>query len=372
MIEPPSLFTMDFFEGFRVAKIFKGLKTAWGELPKNVDELSLNDRMDRLEKALRENPRDWWLLNTIGDLYIRSGQLCLALEVTKKAYEIRPFDIRSTFALASAYRAFLRAQFINIPKEQIIPREIFPDETTWQINLMAFDPEGANEELEKLGVTLDEVALKAMYYFEETLHLGVRKNEISFVNECLQKIYSEFPHLEIRANNLVRQKNQGKNPLGIEDSIFTDAIGHYTRLRFVLDSLPKYRYELGEVIRLCLWGVTAEKNNGDLLVLLANGYTLLDTCVQSSMTDHEYFERWAAAILIHWSENLKKANTTPENIIIGERLLADVEASMMYKHHADRNVIVPMIRVFSQEFLADALSPASFKNIKFMLESEPI
>lgn len=185
-------------------------------------------------------------------------------------------------------------------------------------------------------------------------------------------MYTDFPHLEIKVKNMISEKYTGRRMPGIEDSLLNDVISHYIRLRFLLESPPRYRYELGQVIRLCLWGIASEKNNGDLYVLLANAYSLLDTCVQSSMTDHEYYARWSGAIIQHWTESHLRLCTTPENVKIGDLLYESILKQLTASPATDRSDTTSKLCEYRELYLIDSLLPSNYERIEHMLKSEPI
>ena len=127
------------------------------------------------------------------------------------------------------------------------------------------------------------------------------------VRQSLQKMYLDFPHLEIKVKNDPKRhhvefidwkkEDISSNEINTKpekvpsslfsdlvkgsDGMFNDAMGHYTRLRFVMDSELQFRYELSEIIRLCLWAIAADRTHGDAYVLLANAYSLLDLHIQT-------------------------------------------------------------------------------------------
>jgi tetratricopeptide (TPR) repeat protein len=367
MFGPPSLNIMPFFWGFKISKLFRGLKTSDGFLPNSVDDLPIKLVIGRLEEIHNKKPKDWLILYILGDWYIRDKQYYKATIVLEKAYKLHPRDPRSTFALATAYRTLSRAQFLernninsNLP--------IFSD-----INKMEFDPQTSHGELKKLGLTVDEAAQKAMELFEETLRLGVRPEEKKIVFESLQKMYCDFPHLEMRVKaNLKPTYNLQGDQVKGSSGIFKEAMEHYFRLRFLMDAPPKYRFELGEVIRLCQWSIAADNQNGDAYILLANAYSLLDSCVRYSESDPIYYLKWAGAIIQYWAISPLKNYHHTKNIQIGDRLYESIVKSIKeYTHQSEWDITTDM-RKWKKEIVNDALSPVSFTKIKKQLENEPI
>ncbi len=361
MFRSPSLIQMNIIAGFKTAKLMRGLRTISGNIPNTIDDLPGGLVISRLEKFLQKNPKDWFTMYLLGDWYIRDKQYVKSIEVLERAFCLRPKDIRSTFALATAYRHLSRAQFIGVPKELLfegVPKYFIEE----------FDPETSQMELLKLGKTVDEVALKAMLLFEETLRLGVRKDEKNIVIESLQKMYVEFPHLELQVKNQICPKlNLTKKAREGSGNIFYDALGHYYRLRFLVNMQPRYRYELGEVIRLCQWAITTDKRDGDSYVLLANAYSLLDTCLIIQSPDPEYYLRWAGGIIQYWIDSPIHNFPHTKNIDLGMNLYESIVNQFIQSHHASRDTIIPLMVTLKEDFLNNAISPASYENTKFQL-----
>jgi len=223
-----------------------------------------------------------------------------------------------------------------------------------------------------LGLTFDDVALKVMLLFEKTLRLGVRDEEVKNVNESLQKMYADFPHLEIHVKNQKKPKYEARLTRDGSGNVLNEALGHYTRLRFLTDTPPRYRFELGEVIRLCQWAISIDKKDGDVYILLANAYSLLDKCVQSSMTDHQYYMRWAGAVIQYWMVSSIKQPPFTKNISIGEKLYESILNDLMFTSNGTREMIIMWMKTLPNQYLDIALTPASYGKIKEQLQSEPI
>lgn len=384
----PRLAKMSFLDGFRNARIFKGLMKVGPDGMSTIDENPPKIIIQRLEEAHERNPKDWLILYNLGDWYIREKQYCKSVEVLEELYALRPKDPRSTFALASAYRNLARAKDMNIDINQI-----FPPGTPKEV-IENYDPIRSNSELEKLGLTLDDVALKAMKLFGKTIRLGLIKEEESFVRECLQKMYIDFPHLENKAKyddkDKVVNHDSTKSEYKITDSgikpekenlhsmiysdarrgsdgIFNEAMGHYTRLRFLMNDIPRFRYELCEVIRLCQWAIAADNKHGDPYVMLANAYSLLDSNVIND--DHMFYMKWAGALLQHWKDTPLRNYPFTKNREIGDKLYNDVlETVMRFNKYSFPEAITNM-KQWETAFLNDALNPASFGKIKEQLRT---
>jgi tetratricopeptide (TPR) repeat protein len=280
IFHPPSLVKFNLFETSKKIGYFKPILDSY-QYYSFVDDFPLDIAIHQLEQVNNENPTDWLIKYLLGDWYIRAKLYSKAVTILEQALSLRPQDIRSTYALATAYRILTRARLIGIPKEELT-------ESSIHILGIDFDPEASNKEINKHGITLDDAAFKAMGLFEETMRLGVRASEKEIVFESLQKMYSDFPHLEVQVKNQRKLKFLGDARKG-SGGIFNDAMSHYSRLRFLLNTPPRYRYELAEVIRLSLWAIATDNHDGDSYILLANAYSLLDNCVSFTAKDPEYY-----------------------------------------------------------------------------------
>lgn len=364
----PSLIRTGFWEGFLTAKLFKGLVYIDSQQQSSIDNIPTSVIIQKLESVIEQEPKNWLALYCLGDWYSRDKRYAEAIKVLKKAYRIRPKDPRSAYALASTYRVLTRARF-----EGMDLREIFPSSQFRMISQEGnFDPAASAREIKALGLTIEEAAEKAMIYFEKTLSIGVRSDEKHFVVE-FEKMYADFPQLELKVKNqrdatdgLFQDAQKGSS------GIYNEAKSHYTRLRFLMSDLPRFRYELGEVIRLCLWSIAVDDRQGDGYVLLANAYSLLDNHVGYSSPDRFYYERWAASLIQHWSETPLRNYPFTKNTEIGITLYNNILDEVIRELKCSREQAISQMKVWSQEYLLEALNPASYGKIKEQLENQPL
>ena len=368
---PPSLIRTAFLDGFRIARLSRGLYSGADEIGPHLEKIPVERVTERLEPVRQRNPRDWLVRYLLGDWYCRAKQYGEALTVLQEAYELRPKDPRSTYALATVYRVLSRARFEGVNPEEIFASQDLELMRTVPID---FDPIASANELESLGMTVDEVAQKSMEYFEETLRLGVRRDEEKFVRASLEKMYADFPHLEVKVKAR-RRSDTGlfgptrKGPSGL----LNEAISHYTRLRYLYDQPARLRFELGEVIRLCQWIIAMDSRKGDAYVLLANAYSLLDSHVASSGLDPHYYLRWAAAILQHWADTPLSQYPFTKNAKIGRKLYENIVTQLVLGEKAGYcEQVVSQMREWSKIYLQEALSPAGFGAIREQLNLEPL
>ena len=378
----PSLVRMSLSDSFKAARMFKGF------FPEHVVDRSRHldaspppQVIAHLEPMLEAQPGNWLLRYTIGDWYMRGKRYRDALRVLLEAYSLRPHDPRSTYAVATAYRVLARASLEGLDIRRLFPAEYLMELRTQDpsifrllmVGLGDFDPTVSADELEHLKLTTDEVAQKAMEYFEETLRLGVRHDERHLVEQSLQSMYSEFPQLEAK----VKARRRNDTGLFAADrrgagGIWNEAKDHFTRLRYLTGNRPRYRYELGEVIRLCQWTIAADARFGDAYVLLANAYSLLDAEVSSPADDPHLYLKWSASLLQHWADTPLRNYPFTKNIEIGHTLYRDIMQQMSRLQKLSPPDLAADVRGRAPRDVPVATSPATFASIREALECEPL
>lgn len=369
LFRPPSLMRTSFLDGFRIARLFRGLYSGADDLGQHLEKIPAERLIARLEVVRQRNPKDWLVRYLLGDWYCRARKYGEALTVLQEAYELRPRDPRSTYALATVYRALSNARFTGVKLEEIFAPEDLEFILTAPVN---FDPIASANELESLGMTVDDVAQKAMEYFEETLRLGVRRDEKKQVRASLEKMYTDFPHhLEMKVK---AQRRSDTSLLGDaregSAGILNEAVSHYTRLRYLLDRPARFRFELGEVIRLCQWTIAIDSRQGDAYVLLANAYSLFDSHVASIGLEPHYYLRWAAAIIQHWADTPLSQYPFTKNTQIGRTLYENIVSQIIRENVGTYEQVVNQMKEWSKLYLQEALSPTSFATIREQLNAE--
>lgn len=152
-----------------------------------VELLSDFDKIDTLSTATEKNPNEWVYWYALADSCLSEGLYSLALKACEKCLQLRPNDPRSTYAIATLYRALTRARFIDNPKAKELQ------------NLMSaasgviFDPKLSATGLKQIGITIEEAARKSIQYFEETLKLRINRSEEQHVRSILKELYEDFP-----------------------------------------------------------------------------------------------------------------------------------------------------------------------------------
>lgn len=376
----PSLLRPSFRDGFHYARMFKGF------FPPGVPRLQYLEASQpsaviaKLEPILSKEPRNWHVRYLLGDWYMRAKRYVDALRVLLQAYHLRPRDPRSTYALATAYRVLARASLEGADIRAAMAPHLALLKTAdpqlhcqLLVGLSDFDPDSSADELERLGLTIDEVAMRAMEYFEETGAIGTRPDETALVDQSLQSMYSEFPHLEVKVKSTRRADTGLFGPARKgSGALWNEARDHYARLRHLFNEPGRYRFELGEVIRLCQWAIAANRKDGDAHVLLANAYSLLDSQVTHTSAEPFKYLRWAASILQHWHDTPLSQYPFTKNMEIGHQLYSSILESLLRVDRVSPEQLVSNIRQRSQDDLLLALSPATFGDIKRQLESEPL
>jgi tetratricopeptide (TPR) repeat protein len=378
-VAPASLQHLGLVDGIRGAILLHGLFPPGVRRSSYMANVSPSTAIHFLEPKRVSRRRDWLVRYYLGDFYIRDKRYSTALEVLLEAFRLRPKDPRSTYALATAYRDLARAGLDGLTMEDLWPHDVqrrFLSENPEFTEMLStghldIDPTASADELEKTGLTVDEVAEQAMLLFDETLRLGVRPEDAILVRRHLQRMYLDFPHLEMRVkarrNEQATFRGEARKGPG---ALYSEAVGHYTRLRFLLDDIPRYRHELAEVIRLCQWTITSDHKDGDAHILLANAYSLLDSQISGQGITPGYYMQWAGAVIHHWATTPLRQYPFTKNAEIGRQLLAGITEELATFHLIDGNDPAQGLARLAAKHLSDALSPASFVAIAALLRSD--
>jgi hypothetical protein len=143
------------------------------------------------EKAAVQHPNEWVVFYSAADKYMAIGQYARALQCAKRATELRPNDIRSAYALATAYNVITRGEW-----------ESRKDELAPILSLLMplagpdlFDPTRSRTEMEEMGMVVDTAAAQALRWFERALELRPDSQSRAQIKQDLQALYNRFPHL---------------------------------------------------------------------------------------------------------------------------------------------------------------------------------
>ena len=142
------------------------------------------------EQAMKEYPDEWIVFYIAGDYYAQMGRYTDSLRAVKRCVELRPNEIRSAYALASAYNMFTRAEWVDSPEIEAALAEF--ELITGQVS----DPSTAKRELDKAGLLMETAALQAIRWFEKALTLRPDRASREIIGQDLQTLYRRFPHLK--------------------------------------------------------------------------------------------------------------------------------------------------------------------------------
>jgi len=162
-----------------------------GKYLRDRSQYTTQEFIDAAERAALEYPDDWVIFYSLGDKYMSIGQLARALTACKRCVELKPNDIRSAYALATAYNMLTRADWASIKPEieQFVQLLRPPPEAG------PFDPDVSKSEAEELGIVIDTAAAQAMRWFERALQLGPDRDGYRQIQQDLHVLYQRYPHL---------------------------------------------------------------------------------------------------------------------------------------------------------------------------------
>jgi tetratricopeptide (TPR) repeat protein len=168
-------------DGFRLARTV-------GQYLEDQSNYTAEEFISVAEKAIRKHPDEWVILFSLGDKYQEIGRYVDSIKVLGRSVELRPKDLRSVYALTTAYNLLTRAGWT---REQA-------DRANLRIGLTGYnriDPELANEELAKAGLTLETAASQAIRWFERALELNPDNQSKKQIQMDLEVLYKRFPNL---------------------------------------------------------------------------------------------------------------------------------------------------------------------------------
>lgn len=159
-------------------------------------ERSREGMIDAGLKALLKHPNEWLLLYFLCDQYQGAGNYAEALSFSKKCVQVKPSDIRSTYAHATSYNLLTRAQWIDLDQNEI--SKIYSLFTEDFKNLAGvFDPKLAQSAIDKTGLTIESAASQAIRWFERSLLLGPDPASRKQIAYDLEVLFERFPLLRI-------------------------------------------------------------------------------------------------------------------------------------------------------------------------------
>ena len=166
------------FDGFRLARALG--TTIDTRKPHTTEEL-----IAAAEQAARLQPNAWVLYYVLGDKYQEVGRYSDAVRAGKHCVELRPKDIRSAYALATAYCMLTRAEWAGSEEHEQMLRDMGDP----------IPPDVAARELAKTGLTALEAARQAIHWFEQAQELRPDRRSRDQISSDAQAIYDRFPQL---------------------------------------------------------------------------------------------------------------------------------------------------------------------------------
>ena len=154
------------------------------------NNFSTQEFIDAAERAAEIYPNEWVIFYQLGGKYMETGQYARMLQACRRCVELRPNDIRSTYALATAYNTLSRADWTDMEWQAGEELQRILELPAW-----VFDRQAPKTESAELGMTADTAAAQAMRWFERSLQLKPDPESRMQLNEDLSTLYKRFPHL---------------------------------------------------------------------------------------------------------------------------------------------------------------------------------
>lgn len=139
------------------------------------------------EKALIKHPNEWVIYFSLGDKYQDVGRYADSVRVGKRCVELKPNEIKSTYALATAFHILTWAAWSK-EEADIANRRMMGFSGTFKM-----DPERSQAELDKLNITVETAAAQAIKWFNRSLELNPDPPSIQNIMPTLQALYKRFP-----------------------------------------------------------------------------------------------------------------------------------------------------------------------------------
>ena len=153
--------------------------------------VSVEEHIEALVKAVAQHPNEWALFLELGDKYQQVGRYVESLRACKRCVELRPNDLLSVYALATAYNMLTRAAWSDskeikaVEQLQDLARELGD----------RLDPALSQAALDQAGLVVGTAAAQAMRWFEKALTLKPDHASRRQIEQDLQTLYRRFPRL---------------------------------------------------------------------------------------------------------------------------------------------------------------------------------
>ncbi len=142
------------------------------------------------ERASKEYPNEWVVFFILADQYQRVGRYVESLHACKRCVELRPSDVRSAYALGTAYNLLTRAAWTE--KEEDLIEFVQP-----LLNgVDDLNPDWARAALEEAGLTIEVAAAEAKRWFQQALSLRPDTESRTLIECHLSTLCENFPQVE--------------------------------------------------------------------------------------------------------------------------------------------------------------------------------
>lgn len=152
---------MTFSEQGRLLKAMERSRNL--DIPIDDDTLLVKEAIVDLERAAVANPNEWVYFYALADYYNRLTAYAKALTASEKALALRPNDARTTYALATVYRILARARYTETETLQRFHAML----SLGQLD-RDFNPIASQIELQRTGLTVEEVLERGISLFRQT------------------------------------------------------------------------------------------------------------------------------------------------------------------------------------------------------------
>ena len=170
-------------DGFRLARTV-------GKYLSNRSNYKTEEFIKAAEIALKKYPKEWVIYFSLGDKYQSIGRYADSLALLIKCVELRHDDVRSTYALATAYNILTRASWSQ--QEADVANTMFGLTGNQRI-----DPKLVEIEMKKAGLTIQASVIQAIRWFKKTLDLNPDEKSKNQIQDDLRTLYARFPYIQL-------------------------------------------------------------------------------------------------------------------------------------------------------------------------------
>ncbi len=153
--------------------------------------------VEAAEKAARKHPRSWVVHYMLADKCCDLGRFDQAASAARRCVELRPDDLRSTYALATVFNALSMAAYAGRTEAElarhtaVLLRES-PVRPRGVLANLATHIDAALAGLHEMGIGLEEVSSSAIRWFERSLELASEEVDRQAIWMSLRSLYMRF------------------------------------------------------------------------------------------------------------------------------------------------------------------------------------